>query len=319
MKLKLLITGVEGFAGSYLAQWGLEQGAVVHGTVYPRASLRNIEAIKGLHTHPVDILEADRLAELVKAIKPDYIFHLAGQSNVFASNELADQTLKTNVMGNFNIIEAVRKSAIKARVLIVGSANEYGKVPKKEHPINEQQPLNPDNPYAVSKVCQELMGHYYAKQHNLDIVTVRPFNYIGPRQALGFVCSDFAHQLVQIERKEKPPLMEVGNLNVYRDFTDVRDMVRGYWLALAKGKKGGLYNLCSGQYYSIKSLLNSMIAMTGCKVEIKIKAGMIRSNENRCFYGDCTKFQNITKWKAQIPIEETLRDILDYWRGVNRS
>lgn len=319
MKLKVLITGVEGFAGSHLAQWVLDQQAVVHGTVYPSASQRNIEGLKNLHVHPLDILDQDRLSSLVKQVKPGYIFHLAGQSNVAASTRLADQTLRTNVMGNFNIIEAVRKNARKPRLLIVGSANEYGKVASKDLPITEQYPLNPDNPYAVSKVCQELMGRYYATHDDLDIVTVRPFNHIGPRQALGFVCSDFAHQLVQIERKEKPPLMEVGNLNVYRDFTDVRDMVRGYWLALAKGKKGGLYNLCSGRYYSIKSLLNSMIAMTGCKVEIKIKAGMIRSNENRYFYGDCSKFQKITKWKTQIPMEETLRDILDYWRGVNRS
>ncbi len=312
--MRILITGMEGFVGSHLAEYALAKGAEVHGTIFPGAARTNLAGLRGIKTHPLDIREASGTSRLIRRLSPERIFHLAGQSNVFASTEMAEQTLSVNILGNLNILEAGRAAGQAPKVLVVGSANEYGRVRSRDLPIKESQPLNPGNPYAVSKVCQDIMGEYYHKTFKLHIIRVRPFNHIGPRQSPAFVCAAFARQIAEIEIGRQEPVIQVGHLEVRRDFTDVRDIVKAYWLALQKGRAGEVYNLGSGRAIMVKSLLNGLLVYSEKKIKIHRMPGRVRKGENSAFYGDYSKFRRHTGWQPGIPLEQTLRDTLTYWR-----
>lgn len=311
--MKILITGLSGFVGSHLAELGLLLGHEVHGTTRWRSGLDNLGEIKdAVKLHECDITDAFAFKKIIKEVKPDWIFHLAAQSFVKTSWDEPYLTLHTNLIGELNLFEAVRSvDDYNPRIMIAGSSEEYGEV--KDFPITEDTPLLPLSPYAVSKVAQDLLGFQYFKSYGMHIVRTRAFNHTGPRRGEVFVCSSFAKQIAEIE-KGADPIISVGNLDAKRDFTDVRDMVKAYWLALEKGEAGEVYNICSGVAIPISNILKKLLSMSKEMIEIVSDPKRMRPSDLPILVGDCSKFKKLTGWKPNIPIEETLRDLLDYWR-----
>ena len=316
--MKVLITGITGFAGSHLIDYLLEEqkDVQIFGMVRWRSKTDNIEHILegGIELSECDIRDAYSVRKVVEDIKPDRIFHLAAQSFVPTSWRAPAETLTTNIIGQLNIFEAMRQIGINPPIQIACSSEEYGYVKEDEVPIKETNPLRPLSPYAVSKVGQDLLGYQYFMSYGLHVVRTRGFNHTGPRRGSVFVCSDFAKQIAKIEKGKQKPVIHVGNLEAKRDFTDVRDMVRGYWLALDKGKAGEAYNICSGKAYSIKEVLDILLDMAKVKVEIKEDPQRMRPSDVPVLLGDNSKFVKQTGWKPRIKFEDSLKDLLDYWR-----
>jgi GDP-4-dehydro-6-deoxy-D-mannose reductase len=314
--MRVLITGITGFAGSHLADYCLDKGGVdVHGIIRWRSRTENIEHLDGKITlHECDLRDAGSTRDVVERVRPEYIFHLAAQSFVPTSWHAPSESLTTNVLGQLHIFEAVRKLDHKCRIQIACSSEEYGMVYENEVPITEENPLRPLSPYGVSKVGQDLLGYQYHMSYGTDVVRTRGFNHTGPRRGPVFVCSDFAKQIVDIERGNREPVMYVGNLEAMRDFTDVRDTVKGYWLALEKGKPGEVYNICQGKSWKIQEILDMLLGFSTAKVEVKLDKSRLRPSDVPILKGDCSKFKKDTGWKPEIPFEKTLEDIMDYWR-----
>lgn len=315
--MRVLITGITGFAGSHLADLCLTKKNVeLYGIIRWRSRTENIEHIwDRVKLLECDLRDATSTRDAIEEIRPDYIFHLAAQSFVPTSWNAPSESLVTNIIGQLNVFEAVRKIKLAARIQIACSSEEYGMVYADEVPIRETNPLRPLSPYAVSKVGQDMLAYQYFMSYKTDVVRTRGFNHTGPRRPAIFVCSDFAKQIVDIERGLRPPVIGVGNLEARRDFTDVRDIVKGYWLALEKGKPGEVYNLCSGRSYRIREVLDMLIAMSGVKVEMRQEASRMRPSDVPHLEGDNGKFCADTGWKIEIPFERTLADLLEFWRG----
>jgi GDP-4-dehydro-6-deoxy-D-mannose reductase len=314
--MRALITGITGFAGSHLADYCLERGDVeVFGIIRWRSRTENIEHLEGrVNILECDLRDATSTRDVIEQVKPEFIFHLAAQSFVPTSWKAPTESLTTHVLGELNILEAVRKIDLKCRIQLAGSSEEYGLVHPSEVPINEDNPLRPLSPYGVSKVAQDLLGYQYFMSYGMDIVRTRGFNHTGPRRPPVFVCSDFAKQIVDIEKGLRPPVISVGNLDAKRDFTDVRDVVRGYFLALEKGKSGRVYNICSEKNYSIREILDMLLAKSTVKIEVKPDPARLRPSDVPLLLGSCERFRKDTGWKPAIPFDRTLQEILDYWR-----
>ena len=311
--MKILITGISGFVGSHLAELCLKNGCEVHGTVRWRSNLENLEDIREKITlHECDITDYFAISKIINEVKPDRIFHLAAQSFVKASWIYPHKTIETNIMGELNLFEAVRNAKYNPRIMIAGSSEEYGQVDKL--PITEETPLKPLSPYAVSKVTQDMLGYQYFKSYGMHIIRTRGFNHTGPRRGDVFVCSTFAKQIVAIERGQQKTI-KVGNLEAERDFTDVRDMVRAYWLALEKGVPGEVYNICSGVAFQMKGILNMLRKMSKVNIKIEVDPERMRPSDLPVLRGDNSKFVKQTGWEREVPFPGTLRDILEYWRG----
>jgi GDP-4-dehydro-6-deoxy-D-mannose reductase len=315
--MRVLITGVTGFAGSHLADMLIDRGGFdVHCTTRWRSRTENIEHLEGkIKLHECDLRDASSTLALIETVRPEYIFHLAAQSFVPASWSAPSESLTTNVIGQVNIFEAVRKIDLKCRIQIACSSEEYGMVHEDEVPIKEDNPLRPLSPYAVSKVGQDLLGYQYFMSYGMDVVRTRGFNHTGPRRGPVFVCSDFAKQIVDIEKGKKDPVLHVGNLDAKRDFTDVRDTVRAYLLALEKGKPGEVYNICQEKCWTIRETLDMLISMSDADISVELDESRLRPSDVPILLGDCSRFRNDTGWKPEIPFETTLKDILDYWRA----
>ena len=314
---KVLITGVTGFAGSHLSELLLSKGFEVHGLYRWRSRMDNINHIKDkLNLVYADVTDYYSVESAIGSIRPDYIFHLAAQSFVPVSWTAPSNTVNTNIMGQLNIFEAVRKLKLDAKIQIAGSSEEYGMVEKDEIPIKEVTPLRPLSPYAVSKICQEMLGYQYFSSYRMKIVITRGFNHTGPRRGDVFVTSSFAKQIAEIEKGKRKPVLNVGNLNAIRDFTDVRDMVKGYLLAIEKCKFGEPYNIASGKGYKIQQVVDLLLAMTNKKIEVKQDSSRMRPSDVPILIGDYTKFNKETGWEPTINFEKTLEDTLNYWRGA---
>ncbi|NIM20387.1 MAG: NAD-dependent epimerase/dehydratase family protein [Candidatus Latescibacteria bacterium] len=315
--MRVLITGITGFAGSHLADYCLERGGIeVYGIVRWRSRTENIEHIEDrINLLECDLRDATSTREVIEEIHPDYIFHLAAQSFVPTSWKAPTESLTTNVIGELNIFEAVRKIGLGCRIQLACSSEEYGMVYENELPITEDNPLRPLSPYGVSKVGQDLLGYQYFMSYKMDIVRTRGFNHTGPRRPPVFVCSDFAKQIADIEKGLRPPEMYVGNLDAKRDFTDVRDMVRAYFLSLEKGKSGQVYNICSEKSWAIREVLDMLLAMSQEKIEVKVDKARLRPSDVAILQGDCSRFKKCTGWKPEIPFEQALRDVLEFWRN----
>lgn len=307
--MKCLITGVNGFAGSYLAEYLLTKKLEILGTIYPKDSPK----ITKIQTFPCNLSQQDEIQEIIKKTKPDIIFHLAGQSYVPFSWQDPIGTFNINVMGTLYLLDAIRKYSPNSKTLIIGSGDEYGEV-DGERPLTEETPLRPQNPYAVTKVCVDLLSEQFARYYNLHIVRVRPFPHIGPRQSPNFVVADFSRQIALIEKQKQVPIIKVGNLESKRDFTDVRDMVRAYWLAIEKGKNGEVYNISSGKIYSIREILEKLLSLTNIKIKIEQNHSKLRPKDTEIKVGDSQRFSNLTGWRPKIPIEQTLWETLNWWR-----
>jgi len=314
--MRVLITGITGFVGSHLADYLLARGDVeVSGIKRWRSRMENIEHLMGRITlFDGDLRDSGSIRRILAEVRPDRIFHLAAQSFVSSSWGIPAETLANNVQGQVNLFEAVRDLALPSKIHVAGSSEEYGLVAPEELPIVETAPLRPLSPYAVSKVAQDLLAYQYWMSYQLPVVRTRGFNHSGPRRGNVFVTSNFTHQIAEIERGRREPIVWVGNLEAIRDFTDVRDMVRAYWLALERGTPGEVYNVCSGRGYSVREILDLVLGMTSVKVEIRQDPHRLRPSDVPVLVGDCSKFRQVTGWEPTIPFDVTLKDLLDYWR-----
>lgn len=316
---RVLITGITGFAGSYLTEHLLSTKKYsVSGTYLLEESLKNVNLIRrNLNLVKADLSNEKTVFDVVKKVSPQIIFHLAALSSPADSFNNPTQTLTNNISLQINLMEAVRKNnLLDTKILIVSSADIYGLVKKEDLPIDEETQLMPTNPYSVSKIAQDFLGLTYFLSYKLKIVRVRPFNHIGPRQSPQFVVSSFAKQIAEIEKGKRKPALYVGNLDAKRDFTNVKDIVRAYALAIEKGVEGEVYNIGSGTSYKISDILNKLISMSSRKIKIQKEKSLFRPSDNPELMCDADKFKKLTGWKPETSIDTTLKDILDYWRNI---
>jgi GDP-4-dehydro-6-deoxy-D-mannose reductase len=305
-----------GFVGSHLADYLVARGDVeVFGTHRWRSRMDNVEHLRSRVTLvECDLRDAGGVRRMLTAVRPDRVFHLAAQSYVPTSWASPAETLACNITCQLNLLEVIRESGLSARVHVAGSSEEYGLVHKDEVPIREENPLRPLSPYAVSKVGQDYLAYQYWMSHRVHAVRTRGFNHTGPRRGEVFVTSNFARQIAEIERGRREPVVWVGNLDALRDFTDVRDMVRAYWLALDRGEPGEVYNICSGRAYTIRNVLEILLSLAHARVEVREDPARLRPSDVEILVGDCTRFKRVSGWTPTIPFEVTLKDLLDYWR-----
>jgi GDP-4-dehydro-6-deoxy-D-mannose reductase len=314
--MRVLITGITGFVGSYMAEHALARGAEVYGSSRWRSKTENIEHIRSKITLiESDLRDLSSVRNLLETASPDCVVHLAAQSFVGASWSTPAETLSTNIISQVNVLEAVRGLKMAPRFLVVGSSEEYGLVSEDELPIRETNALRPLSPYAVSKVAQDMMGYQYFKSYGLPIVRSRAFNHEGPRRGDVFVTSNFAKQVAEIEAGLRDPVVYVGDLKPRRDYSDVRDVVRGYWLLLERGEPGEVYNLCSGRSWAIQQVLDFLLEQSTVKgITVKTDPTRLRPSDVMILEGDPSKIEKAVGWKVEIPFERTLRDLLGYWR-----
>lgn len=322
-RTKILVTGATGFVGSYLisdlAANNKKQYIEIFGTCFPEKPEHCADLcatapfVNLIH---LDMRSEESVIDLIKNVCPDQIFHLAAVSHVRVSWDKRRETLETNLMGTFFLYEAVRKFAPKAKILFVSSSDVYGNLEPKAHhwAYREEDKDGIVSPYAFTKAAGELLSEFYAKRENLHIVIARPFPHTGPGQPADFVCSDWAKQIALIEKRKKSPIIEVGNLELRRDYSDVRDIVRAYDLLLQKGKPGNIYNICSGKAPSLEEILRTLLSFTACKIDIHADPNKIRKADIPYLAGSNKKISRETGWVPRLPLEITLRDLLEYWR-----
>jgi len=317
VSLTILVTGIGGFVGSHFAEYALARGATVVASRLPGSSDENIEHIRNrLRLIDCDLRDAAGVARLVHAAGADWVVHLAAQSFVGASWSAPAATLSTNILSQVHLLEAVREVPKFPRVLVIGSSDEYGAVDEADLPIAETCALRPLSPYALSKVTQDLMGYQYWRSYGLPVIRARAFNHEGPRRGDAFVTSSLARQIVEVEFGLRAPVIRVGNLKARRDYTDVRDIVRGYWLLLERGEPGEVYNLCSEKAWSIEAVLGVLLEHARVKnIHIRSDPGLLRPADVPVLVGDASKIRAAVGWRPEIPFDRTLRDILDDWRG----
>ena len=317
--MRLLITGITGFVGRHMAEFALAHGAEVSGSMRWRSKTENIDHLRARITLvECDLRDHSSVRNLLEITEPTHVVHLAAQSFVAASWKAPAETLTTNIISQVNLLEAMRGLRISPRFLAVGSSEEYGLVHPDELPIKETNPLRPLSPYAVSKVTQDMMGYQYFKSYGLPIVRTRAFNHEGPRRGDVFVTSNFARQIVEIEAGIREPVIFVGDLKPKRDYSDVRDIVRGYWALLERGEPGEVYNLCSGKSWPIQHVLDFLLGQSRVKgIAVKIDPARLRPSDVMELEGDPGKIQRALGWKVEIPFEQTLTELLDYWRHRN--
>jgi GDP-4-dehydro-6-deoxy-D-mannose reductase len=311
--MRVLITGVAGFVGGHMVDFLRDQhpeAAIVGLDNHPGARARSL----GIEIVNADLEDEASVRAALARVRPDRVIHLAAQSSPQRSWDDPAGTLRTNVLGMLHVLEAVRSGAATPRILAVGSADEYGLALGEGLPLREDAPLRPVSPYAVSKVAQGYLALQYALSAGVHAVRTRAFHHTGPRRGEQFAESSFARQLAEIEAGRQPPRLEVGNLEVVRDFTDVRDVVRAYWMLLDGGLPGEVYNVCSGRGVRLRELLDRLIALSGRHVEVQVDAARFRPADAPILVGDPGRLRAATGWVPTIPLDRTLGDLLDYWR-----
>jgi GDP-4-dehydro-6-deoxy-D-mannose reductase len=316
--MRVLITGISGFVGLHLAEHSLASHPEVE--LFGLRRWRSEMPVVPTLTPAVRILEGDLLDEpslvrVLQASRPEVIFHLAASSSVAGSWDTPAEMMQVNALGTLHLLEAVRQLGLDAQIVLACSAEAYGVVAESELPINENQPFRPVSPYAVSKAAVDLLGYQYSQAFGLRTVRMRLFNHCGPRQSARFVISSLARQIAGIEGGRFPPRVVVGNLDVRRDFVDVRDVVRAYWLAGTRGVPGEAYNVATGRSHSIREVLDRLRALADTSVEVAVDPTHLRVAELQVLEGDATRFRKATGWHPEIPFERTLADTLDWWRS----
>lgn len=312
---KALITGISGFVGSHLAQYLVSKDVEVTGYAHPDHPRDNIgDILDKIVVENINLLDRKNLRINLKRNDFNYVFHLAAFSSAGQSFAKGRETLQNNIFAELNILECLAELKSKAKILIVGSCDEYGNVPEEKLPIVEETTFFPASPYAVSKIAQDMMGFQFFLNYKLNIIRVRPFNHIGPRQSQSFVIPSFASQIARLEL-QKGGKIKVGNLQTWRDFTDVRDMVKAYLLALDKGIEGEVYNIGSGNIYKIEDMLEELLSLSNAKIDIVFDKSLIRKGDIKKIYSDSSKFKKQTGWQVSIPISKTLFDTIEYERN----
>lgn len=313
---RVLITGATGFVGSHLIEHLLsEDDLEVYGTKRRRSDTDHVQHVEDqVIWAETDITDSHSVRTTVAEVEPDAIFHLAAQSFVPTSWRAPQETFQTNAIGTVNLLEGLRVADVDARVQLAGSSEEYGLVKPDEVPITEDNPLRPQSPYGVSKVSADLFAQQYHSSYGIETVVTRGFNHTGPRRGETFVVSDWSKQIAEIELGRRDPVIEVGNLEPKRDFSDVRDIVRGYRLAVEACEAGEVYNICSEEAVSIKEILDMLLSSTEEEIDVEQDPAKLRPSDVPLLLGDCSKFREETGWEREIPFEQTLQDTLDYWR-----
>ncbi|MDA1196663.1 MAG: GDP-mannose 4,6-dehydratase [Nanoarchaeota archaeon] len=296
--MKALITGAGGFVGGYLKKHLEEKNIEVAGLdKHPNVNT----------THTVDLLDKEKLSATIKEVSPDLIFHLAAQSSVKKSWQEPELTKEINVQGTKNLLDAVKENNLNPKILLISSADVYG-IPATQ-PMNESLPLAPVSPYGKSRIEQEKL----ALSYDLDIIISRSFTHTGPGQKAIFVCSDFVKQVAEIEKGTRTELV-TGDLTITRDIIDVRDMVTAYLIAIQKAKPKQIYNLCGNKGYKLQEIVDILRTLTTTEITVKQDPEKIRTKDIPEMIGDNTKFTQTTNWKPKIPMQQTLKDMLDFWR-----
>jgi GDP-4-dehydro-6-deoxy-D-mannose reductase len=296
-----------GFAGGALAAVLSRRGEEVYG----------IDARPGCESDGVfqgSVCDVERMEEVLARVEPDYVFHLAAQASEGKAWEDPAETLQVNMLGTMNVLNAAWKVVPQARVLVVSSSAVYGQVYPEELPLTEEQPLRPLTPYALSKVAQDFAAYQAFLSRGQPVVRVRPFNHIGPGQAPVAAVPSFAQQIAAIEAGKRPPVIEVGNLEAERDILDVRDVVQAFVLLAEKGTPGEAYNVCAGRAYRMQWILDTLLAMSTASIEVVQDPARMRPSDVPIQIGDHSKLYHATQWSPEIPMEQTLVDVLAYWR-----
>lgn len=312
--MKALITGMDGFVGEYLAEHLLFNNVEIAGTYLNNCGDVDSEIRDKIELFQLNILNEKNVKEILRKVNPDSIIHLAAQSSANVSWEKPQLTMDINLNGTINLLESIRELDLEPRVLLIGSSEEYGFIKTEDIPVDESQDLEPGNPYAVSKIAQNKIGKVYSRGYDMDIVMVRAFNHIGPKQRSTFVAADFAKRIAEMEINRKKTELMVGNLEAKRDFTDVRDIVKAYYQLLLKGEKGELYNVGSGNSYNIQYLLDILLSLATIDIEIRKDPKRLRPSDVPIVECDNTKLSQLTDWEPKFKLEDTLKDILDFWR-----
>jgi GDP-4-dehydro-6-deoxy-D-mannose reductase len=338
--MRVLITGITGFAGSHLADYlATLDGVEIYGTYRWRSRLHNLAALRAAGLLNVveggasdveaiqracdhgkvnlitgDIVDPLSMRIVIEAVRPERIFHLAAQSHVPTSWNSPAQTMRTNVEGQINVFEAVRAARLDPLIQIAGSSEEYGLVHADEVPIRETNDLRPLSTYAVSKVAQDRLAYQYWRSYGLRGVIARGFNHCGPRQTENFVVATLAQQIAAIEAGRQPPVIHVGDLTSQRDLTDVRDIARAYWLLLEHCQPGEVYNIGSGTTRTVREILDHYLTLTTARIRVEQDPNRLRPSDVKTLRADDTKFRAATGWQPVIPFDQTLQDTLHYWR-----
>lgn len=308
----VVITGAAGFVGRHLMA-DLERHTSWALAGIGRRAARGSARSRML---ACDLQDRALVERTIAHYRPNVIVHLAAQSYVPRALASPADTIVNNVVGQVNLFEACRSAAIEPIILVIGSAEEYGFARPEEMPLDEDQALRPGNPYAVSKITQDMLGYQYFRTYGLPVIRLRPFNHFGPGQSDRFVLSSFARQVAEIEAGQIEPTVLTGDLTSRRDFCDVRDIARAYRLAIDRCQPGDVYNLASGKAWSIGELLDMLLAMSTAKIDVRQDASRMRPSDVPLLVGNAEKFQRATGWTPEIPIEKSLEDTLNYWRGV---
>jgi len=310
--MKAFITGAGGFMGPHLGRFLKEQGFELMLTYYePTSDLEELRALG--ETIELDVGDKEKFKELLAKFKPDRVYHLAAQSYPTVSWEKPNLTIQSNVEGTINLFECLKELKLDPIVMVAGSSAEYGYVTEDEVPIKESHTLTPLHPYGVSKVAQEMLTYQYFKNFGLKGITIRIFNTTGPGK-VNDVCADFTKQAVMIEKGLQEPIFRVGNLKTRRAITDVRDEIRAFYLATEKCEPGEAYNVSGKNVYQMQELLDKVLEITGIKVEVQVDPKLLRPTDEPIIYGDSSKLKEKTNWKQEIPIEKTLKDMIEFWR-----
>ena len=306
-----LITGCGGFIGSHLAGFLLNKSMSIFGTVY--RDRKSLEHLKGkIKVFECDMSDRKQVEDIVDEVKPDLIFHLASQSFVLPSWKDPEWTFKVNMLGTLYLLEAVRKADLNPLIEVICSSAEYGMNYQDEVPVKENKEFRPGSPYGVSKVGQDMIAYLYWYAYGMKIIRIRPFNITGPGKTLD-ACSDFAKGVAEIESGQRQ-VLEVGNLEAIRDITDVRDCIEAMWLLMEKGNSGDVYNICSGKGYKIRDILDKLVSLSSGRIEIRQDPQKMRPSDDPIYIGDNSKLSQLG-WKPQCSIDETLSDLLNYWRN----
>ena len=312
--MRILITGIAGFAGSHLAEYLAPRDEVeIHGVIH-RHDRRLQHLLARLKLHRGDLRNALWVSEMIGAVRPDALIHLAAWSDVGGSWQQPWTTYELNIQCQLNLLEAMGRHRPDSRIVIVTSTEVYGLVQPDELPIDEETPFRPNSPYGVSKVAQDVMGLQYWNSHRLPVMRLRSFNHIGPGQSDDFAASSFARQIAEIEADLRPPVIRVGNLSTRRDLTDVRDIVRAYWLALRQGEPGTAYNVGRGRSVSIQTVLDQLLALTPLSIAVKTDPARLRPSDVPDSVCDNRRLVAATGWQPQIDLKTSLRDLLESWR-----